>query len=41
VARKGQVEVLALSKAGASAGRLATQFGVGRSTIYRILAKRA
>lgn len=34
-----QDQILALAKAGLSAERLATQFGVGRSTIYRLIAK--
>lgn len=33
-------EIVTLSEAGASAERLAGQFGVGRSTIYRIMARR-
>jgi len=34
-----EAEVVACASAGASAERLAAAFGVGRSTIYRILAK--
>jgi len=35
-----EVQVVALAKSGIPADRLAAQFGVGRSTIYRVLARR-
>jgi DNA invertase Pin-like site-specific DNA recombinase len=35
-----EAEVVTLNRSGTTADRLATQFGVGRSTIYRVLARR-
>ncbi len=35
-----EAEFVTLNRSGTTADRLATQFGVGRSTIYRVLARR-